>query len=132
MKKGIIVLILSLTVLLTTALWLFSTGGILKAYDLLTFGIIILVVGFAIFVGYTRISGARRGEPAEDEMSKKILQRTAALSYYISLYLWVGILFIKDRVNLDTEELIGGGILGMAITYAISWIILYFRGIRNE
>jgi peptidoglycan/LPS O-acetylase OafA/YrhL len=132
MKKGIIVLIVSLTVLITTGLWLFSTNGILKPYDILTFGIIILVVGFAIFVGYTRISGARRGEPAEDEMSKKILQRTAAVSYYVSLYLWVAVLFIKDRVNLDTEELIGGGILGMAITYAICWVILYFRGLRNE
>jgi peptidoglycan/LPS O-acetylase OafA/YrhL len=132
MKKGIIVLIVSLTVLITTGLWLFSTDGILKPYDILTFGIIILVVGFAIFVGYTRISGARRGEPAEDEMSKKILQRTAAVSYYVSLYLWVAVLFIKDRVNLDTEELIGGGILGMAITYAICWVILYFRGLRNE
>ncbi|NMC37183.1 MAG: hypothetical protein GYA41_02535 [Bacteroidales bacterium] len=132
MKKGIIVLIIAALVLATTGLWLFSSSGDLKPYDFLAFAIILLVVGFAIFVGYKRLSSAKRGEPAEDEMSKKILQRTAAISYYISLYLWVAILFIKDRVSLDTEELIGGGILGMALTYAICWVVLNFRGVKNE
>ncbi|NLJ43543.1 MAG: hypothetical protein GX431_07775 [Bacteroidales bacterium] len=132
MKKGIAVLIIALLVLITTALWLASTDGVLKPYDALSFGVIIVVIGFALFFGYKRITSVRRGEPAEDEMSRKIIQRTAAVSYYISLYLWVAILFIKDRVSLDTEELIGGGILGMAITFAICWIVLYFRGIRNE
>lgn len=132
MKKGIIVLIIAALVVATTGLWLFSTSGNLKPYDILTFGIILLVAGFAVFVGYKRLSSAKRGEPAEDEMSKKILQRTAAFSYYISLYLWVAVLFIKDRVNLDTEELIGGGILGMALIYAICWVVFNFRGARNE
>jgi peptidoglycan/LPS O-acetylase OafA/YrhL len=73
-----------------------------------------------------------RGEPAEDELSKKLLLKTAAWSYYVSLYLWVAMLFIKDRVNLDTEEILGAGILGMAASFAICWLILNFRGIKNE
>jgi peptidoglycan/LPS O-acetylase OafA/YrhL len=132
MKKGIAALMTGVFVLIATALWLVSTDGILRPYDALSFGVIIIVVGFALFFGYKRITSARRGEPAEDEMSKKILQRTAALSYYISLYLWVAILFIRDKISLDTEELIGAGIMGMAITFALCWIVLYFRGIRNE
>ena len=33
---------------------------------------------------------------------------------------------------MDTEVLIGTGILGMAVTFALCWVILNFRGIRNE
>jgi peptidoglycan/LPS O-acetylase OafA/YrhL len=132
MKKGIVVLIVAVLVLITTGLWFYSTSGNLKTFDMVSFGIIILVVAFAFFVGYKRLVSAKRGEPTEDELSKKVLLKTAAWSYYISLYLWVAMLFIKDRVSLDTEELIGAGILGMAISFAICWLVFNFRGVRNE
>lgn len=119
-------------VLISTVLWLMKVDTAFKPFDLLTVGVILIVVGFALFVLYRRVTSAQQGEPAEDELSKKVLQKTAALSYYISLYLWVAMLFIKDRVDLDTEELIGAGILGMALSFAICWLILNFRGIRNE
>lgn len=99
---------------------------------MLHYGVILVVVGFAFFVGYKKLTSARRGEPAEDELSKKILQKTAAISYYISLYIWVFLLFLKDRIEFDTEELIGAGILAMAVTYGISWLILNFKGIKND
>jgi peptidoglycan/LPS O-acetylase OafA/YrhL len=132
MKKGIIVLSVAVMVLFTTGLWIYSANGNFKSFDLVSFGIIFLVVAFAVFIGYKRLTSARRGEPAEDELSKKVLLKTAAWSYYISLYLWVAILFIKDRINLDTEELLGAGILGMAVSFAICWLVFNFRGLRNE
>jgi len=131
MKKSVLIFIVAGLVLLSTGMWIYSSAG-LKAADMLHFGVIFLLIAFAVFVGIKRLSGIRNGQPAEDEMSKKILRRTASHSYYISLYLWVFILFLKDRVSMDSEELIGAGILGMAITYAVVWVFLYFRGIRNE
>ncbi|HOO98600.1 MAG TPA: hypothetical protein PLV06_08025 [Bacteroidales bacterium] len=132
MKKAIIVFIVAALVLVSTGLWISSTSEAFKTFDILSFGVIILVVGFAIYIGFRRLTSAKRGEPTEDEMSKKVLLRTAAWSYYVSLYLWVAILFIKDRVNLDTEELIGAGILGMALSWVICWLIANFYGVRNE
>ena len=132
MKKAILVFIIVAAVLFTTGLWIFSANGVLGQSDLITIGIIFLLVLFAVFVGYKRLTSARRGEPVEDELTKNVLRRTAALSYYISLYLWVAILFIKDRITIDPEEMLGAGILGMAITFAICWIIFNFRGVRND
>ena len=132
MKKAIIVFIVAALVLVSTGLWISSTSEAFKTFDILSFGVIILVVGFAIYIGFRRLTSAKRGEPTEDEMSKKVLLRTAAWSYYVSLYLWVAILFIKDLVNLDTEELIGAGILGMALSWVICWLIANFYGVRNE
>jgi hypothetical protein len=38
----------------------------------------------------------------------------------------------SDKSKLATHSLIGGGILGMAVVFAICWIVVYFKGIRNE
>ena len=93
---------------------------------------IILVVGFAVFIGYKRVTSAKRGEPAEDELSKKVMLRTSSLSFYISLYLWLVIMYFSDKLKLETHTIIGVGILGMAVTFAICWIYFNFRGVRNE
>lgn len=98
----------------------------------LHFLVIIIIVAFALFIGYKRLTSERRGEPTEDELSKKVLQKAAALSYYISLYLWVVMIYIKDRVEMDLEVLMGSGILGMAVIFALSWLYFNYRGIRNE
>ena len=132
MKKSLIVFIVAGLVLLSAGLWYITSAENFKPMDLLHFGVILLVVGFALFIGFKRLSNAKRGEPAEDELSKKILQKTAAVSYYISLYIWVFMIFLKDRIEFDTEELLGTGILAMALTYGVTWLILNYTGIRND
>jgi peptidoglycan/LPS O-acetylase OafA/YrhL len=132
MKKGIIVFIVAALVLITTGIWFFSTRENLKLFDLVSFGIIILVIAFAVFIGIKRITSAKRGEPPEDELSKKVMQKTAAWSYYVSLYLWLAIMYFSDKFKYETHTIIGAGILGMAVIFAICWLIFNFRGIRNE
>jgi len=132
MKRAVVVFIIAALVLIATSLWFYSSSTNFKVVGIVQFGVIILVVIFALFVGFKRLGSAKRGEPIEDELSKKVLQKTAAFSYYISLYLWVAMIFVKDRVAIDTEEILGAGILGMAITFAICWLIFNFRGIKNE
>jgi peptidoglycan/LPS O-acetylase OafA/YrhL len=132
MKRSYLVFIVAGLVLAATALWLLASNTQFKPYDLVETGIIILVVGFAIYLGYKRFSSVKRGEPAEDEMSKKVMQKTAAWSYYISLYLWLAIMYFSDRIKLENHSLIGVGILGMAVVFAISWLVINFGGIKNE
>lgn len=132
MKRSLIVFIITGLVLISSGLWFFTSFKSFNPMDLLHFGVIILVIGFAVFVGLKRLRSEKRGEPVEDELSKKVLQRTAAISFYISLYIWVFLIFIKDRITFDTEELLGTGILAMAVTFAVTWLILNFRGVRSE
>jgi len=132
MKKSLIVFIVAGLVLISMGLWFFSSVKEFNMMDLFHFGVITLIVGFAVFVGLKRLRSEKRGEPVEDELSKKILQKTAAISYYISLYIWVFLIFLKDRVKFETEELLGTGILAMAVTFGITWLILNFKGIKND
>ena len=132
MKKSIIVFVIVVIVLAATLFWMLSPSGNFKTTDLISLGVIILLVVFAVFIGIKRIGSARRGEPAEDELSKKVTQKTASLSYYISLYLWLIIGYFSERLDYETHTLIGAGIIGMALTFALCWLIFKFRGIKNE
>jgi peptidoglycan/LPS O-acetylase OafA/YrhL len=132
MKKSVITFIIAALVIITTLLWIFSGSGKINPVELVSLGVIILVVVFAIFVGFKRISSVKKGEPAEDEMSKKVMQKTSSLSYYISLYLWLAIMYFSDKFKYEIHTVIGAGILGMAVIFGICWLVFNFRGVRNE
>ena len=89
-----------------------------------------VVVGFAVIVIFRRLKSAKQKLPAEDEMSKSILRRGAATSYYVSMYMWLAFMFFEDSIELERHCLIGAGILGMALIYALSWI--YHSFIRKS
>lgn len=132
MKKAIMIFVLAAMVIVSSVYWFISSGSNTNPTDTFHFGIIAIVLLFAIYVGYKRLSSAKRGEPAEDELSKKVLQKTAAWSFYISLYMWVAMIYIKDRVTMDTEEILGSGILAMAVCFVVCWLVFNFKGIKNE
>ena len=132
MKRAVLVFVLAAMFVATTALWFFSKTNKITTVDIAGLGVILLVVGFAVFIGYKRVTSAKRGEPAEDELSKKVMLKTSSLSYYISLYLWLVIMYFSDRLKLETHTIIGVGILGMAVIFTICWLVFNFRGVRNE
>jgi peptidoglycan/LPS O-acetylase OafA/YrhL len=132
MKKAVIIFIVAALVIATAILWLMSSSGNLKPADLVSSAVLILVVGFALFIGFRKLTSARRGEPVEDELSKKVMRKTAAYSYYISLYLWLVLMYFSDKCNYEAHIIIGGGILGMALVFTVCWLIFNFRGLRNE
>ena len=132
MKKTVILFILAALVLLTVGFWFFSGSTKLGILELVNIGIIVLLIAFALLVGIKRLSATKKGEPAEDEMSKKVVLKTSSLSYYISIYLWLAISYFSDRIPYETHTIIGVGILGMAVTFGICWLFFNFRGIRNE
>jgi len=132
MKKSVIVFIIAALVFITTFIWIFSGSGPVKPMELVNSGVIVIVVLFALFFGYKRLSSARKGEPTEDELSKKVMQKTSSLSYYISIYLWLALMYFSEKLNYEAHTIIGAGILGMAIVFAVCWLVFNFRGIRNE
>ena len=130
MKNVIALFVLLALLMITLVLW-FSKDS-MTGFDLGSLGIILVIVAFAVFILWRRIKSWKSGEPQEDELSKMVMLRTSSLSYYISLYFWVFLLWLKDRVAFDQEELIGTGIMGMAVIFALSWLFFHFRGVPND
>jgi len=131
MKKSSYVLLIAVLVVVSAILWIAKTGP-LAGTDVLQVGVIAILVIFALVFGYRRLTSERRGEPTEDELSKKVMMKASAWAYFISLYMWVFMIWLKDRVAMDTEQLLGTGILAMAVIWALCWLVVYFRGIRDE
>ena len=132
MKKTVVLFIIAALVLITTGFWIFSGSFPVEPAELSSLVVIVLVVAFALFVGYKRLTSVKKGEPAEDEMSKKIMQKTSSLSYYISIYWWLAIMYFSDRLKFEMHTIIGTGILGMAVIFAVCWLVFHFTGVRNE
>ena len=132
MKKTVVLFIIGALVLITAGFWIFSGSSPVEPAEIVNLVVIVLVVVFALFFGYKRFTSIKKGEPAEDEMSKKIMQKTSSLSYFISLYWWLAIMYFSDRLKFEMHTIIGTGILGMAVIFAVCWLVFNFRGVRNE
>ncbi len=132
MKKAVIIFIVAALIIVAVVIWILSSSGNFKLIDIANFGIIFFLVALAILFGYRRLSSARRGEPTEDELSKKVMRKASSLAFYISLYLWLLIMYLSDKINYETHTIIGMGILGMAVVFAACWLIINFTGVGNE
>jgi len=93
--------------------------------------ILVLVAVFGLLFIYRHFNSIRKGEPISDELSRMLLLRASSLSFYVSLYYWLAISYFSDSLNLETQQLIGYGIIGMAIIFTVIWSILKILGIRN-
>ncbi len=121
-RKAIFLAVLAVSVMASMISWFIKSGGTLDMKGYLMIGIQFVVLGFAIILVFKRLRSVKQQLPAEDEMSKNILRRGAATSYYVSLYMWLALMFFADSIKLERYSLIGAGILGMAIIYALSWV----------
>lgn len=131
MKRAILPLIVSLAVLAGCIMWFFKSEWKLGLTDIFQFSLIVMLVGFAIWVAYSRIMSHRRGQPSDDELSRKLLQKAAATSFYVSIYLWLVIMYITSEKKADPEPMFGWGILGMAAMFFLSWVFYRFKGIKD-
>ncbi len=128
MRKAIIIAVLAVLVTATIVVWMLNTETSKDIGSVLMPAILVVVLGFAVIVLIRRWKATKEKLPAEDEMSKNILRRGAATSYYVSLYLWLALMYFEESIELERSSLIGAGILGMAIIYALSWVYHnYFR-----
>jgi uncharacterized membrane-anchored protein len=131
MKRTILMFIISALVVATLALWVFKGRVAGNTRELIMVGTALVIVGFAVYVGMSRLQSHRLREPAEDELSKKVMTRASSLAYYISIYLWVFVMYVSDKTTLPTHSLIGTGILGMAVVFLLCWLGVRFFGTKN-
>ena len=125
-------LIFAISAIAVAALFILKSNGISIGENFTLPIILSVVVVFAIIVGVRRFKSLKQGEPAEDEYSKKIMQKTAAYSFYVSLYLWLVVSYFSDGSEMDTQQVIGLGVVGMAIVFVVSWVLVKLLGLRNE
>lgn len=125
-------LIFALSAIAVAALFILKSNEISQGGSFTMPIILSVVLVFAIIVGVRRFKSLKKGEPTEDEYSKKIMQKTASYSFYISLYLWLVVSYFSEGSNMDTQQVIRLGVVGMAIVFVISWLFVKILGLRDE
>jgi hypothetical protein len=132
MKRTVVIFVVSALVLGTLVLWVLKGHIAVNPREIALPFIALLVVGFAVYIGLSRLKSHMRHEPAEDELSKKIMLRASSLAYFISIYLWLFVMYISDKTTLEAHSLVGAGIAGMAVVFVLCWLGVKFFGMKNE
>jgi hypothetical protein len=131
MKRSTITLLIVALIIISSVAWYLNTNNIFGFQEIISFGVVATLIGFGFYLGLSQLKSEKRGEPVEDELSKKIMQKASSLSFYISIYFWLAIGYFSDRTDLEAHTLIGTGILGMALIFFTCWIIIRFKGIKD-
>ena len=126
----ILIVVVSVLVVATFAIWIANSDISFDFGTILMFVIPVIILVYAVLFLRKRVTDARDHLPAEDELTKMIRLRSGYTSFQISLFLWLVIGGIEDRIEVEGHTIIGAGILGMAVIFALSWI--YHRYIRRS
>ena len=134
MKKVFLPIFILTYVLILSGIWITkpennSTPSFLEYVFI---GILLVFFTISIYLWYRRIKRKKQGFPEDDEMSKKIAQKAAAISYYISLFLWLVLIYLHNKIIIDIQYLFTIGIIGMAVIFVLCWVIFNFKGIKDE
>lgn len=132
MKKTVVMFVICALIVLALAIWALTSSTAVNIGEIISAGIVIVLVGFAVFFAVRRLSSRRRGEPGEDELSRSVMTRASSLAFYVSIYLWLFVMYISDKTRLEVHSLVGGGIMGMAVVFLLCWLGVRFFGIKNE
>lgn len=132
MKRTVVMFVVSALVLAGLAVWAFKGHLAGNAREVLMAAIVLLVVGFAVYLGLSRLRSHMRHEPAQDELSKTIMTRASSLAYYVSIYLWLFVMYVSDKTTLEAHSLVGAGIAGMAVVFLLCWLGVKLFGMKNE
>lgn len=95
-------------------------------------GIISVLFLLGLYMGYKRMQSKKEGFPEDDEMSRKIIQKAAANSFYLSLFLWPLLIFLQGWQGSESRIFFGYGMAGMALIFMLNWFFYQKRGFKHE
>ena len=134
MKKIFLPVFIITYVVILAGIGIFQTGmidGSHKLTEYIFVGVISILFLIGIILSIKRYRSDKQELAIDDEMSIKIVNKSASFSFYLSLFIWLILIFIKSRTNLDGNILIGYGIIGMAVTFIICLTYFNFKGVNN-
>lgn len=113
--------VFSITLFLSMAVigvLLISKGAILQ-------GVIAFLIALGVAPFYQKqkhiYDDIKKGIPLVDERTDKVKTNAASIAFHISLYMWLGIMFLTLYTE-DSDYLIIAGILAMTGIYGLSWL----------
>ena len=134
MKKIFLPVFIITYIVILACIGIFQSGiidGNNKLTEYIFVGAIVMFFLIGIILSIKRYRSEKKGLAIDDEMSIKIVNKSALFSFYLSLFIWLILIFIKSRTNSDGSILMGYGIIGMATTFILCFAYFNFKGVKN-
>lgn len=115
---------------------LFQSGfnedtGILLATSIIHMTMILILFVLGIILGIKRKKATEEGFPEDDELSEKIVRKSGGISFYLTLFIWLILLFINSFIEIDSRLIFSYGFIGMSVTFVITWLVINSQGIKD-
>ena len=133
MKKNFLPIFVLTWVLVLSGLCIFQTDNSSNpTLEYIFVGVLIVLFLLGIYLGYMRFRALQKGMTVEDELSIKLTQKAASVSYYISLFLWSALIYVHYHSSMSVKWLLSSGMIGMAVIFVITWVVYNRRGLKDE
>jgi hypothetical protein len=99
--------------------------------EILHMVMILVLFILGIIQGVKRKRATEEGFPEDDELSEKIVRKSAGISFYLTLFIWLILLFINSFVEVDSRLIFSYGFIGMSLTFVITWLVINSQGIKD-
>lgn len=110
-------LVLAGAVVFTMVLWFYSAKEPLDIREYAIALLVGVVVLASVVVASKRIKNEKKGLNPDDEMSIRIKERAAAVSFSVSFIMWMFVLIFFADKELSNSAVVGIGILAQGILF---------------
>ena len=104
---------------------------ILLVSSILHMIMIVILFILGIIQGIKRKRATEEGFPEDDELSEKIARKSAGISFYLTLFIWLILLFVNSFIEIDSRLIFSYGFIGMSLTFVITWLVINSQGIKD-
>ena len=113
------------------SLVLLGLGFVMSDYDEFSYEIIIVLILLVLVIAQfiLRRFPSNKDIVLEDEMSKDVLRIASSRSFYISLYVWLVLMYFSENIE-NIESLFGIGIASMGILFMLNVFYIKIRGVK--
>lgn len=111
--------------------WIFKTTKPFNTEAYIVLGLVTVIIGISLYFKIINYKSEKAGLTAEDELSKRVKEKSAAKTFNWSIYMWLFIIFLVDMEPRE-KIIIGLGIVGMGLIFFLNWLYLSKAGIADE
>lgn len=122
--KTFLVFYFSFLILALAGIGLYQNNSLPRFMEYLHICFMIFIVAIGLYQGYLMLRARKLEQPADDELSLKVLHRAAMISYLVSLNVWAILIYVGSKTEVDPFILFGTGILSMTGVFAVTWVIM--------
>ena len=125
--RTFLVFYFSFMILALAGIGLYQNNKLPRFMEYLHICLMVFIVAIGLYQGFLMLRSRKLKQPADDELSLKVLHRAAMISYLISLNVWAILIYVGSKTEVDPFILFGTGILSMVVVFAVSWVIMKAR-----